>query len=43
MIKDVIMGYSLWIFFQRLGKGYQTRMNAALRAYVSARLKDERV
>ena len=30
-------------FFQRQGKGYQTRMNAVLRAYVNARRKDERV
>jgi uncharacterized protein (DUF4415 family) len=30
-------------FFQGQGKGYQTRMNAVLRAYVNARRKDKRV
>jgi uncharacterized protein (DUF4415 family) len=29
-------------FFQRQGKGYQTRMNAVLRAYVNACRKDGR-
>jgi uncharacterized protein (DUF4415 family) len=30
-------------FFQRQGKGYQTRMNAILRAYVNAHRKDGRM
>lgn len=28
-------------FFKRQGKGYQTRMNAVLRAYVEAKRRDE--
>lgn len=30
-------------FFQEQGKGYQTRMNAVLRAYVNAHRKNDRV